>query len=80
MPLSRKAWEQLEREARDNVIATVVEFDQNESFLAQLKSPEPNPLYPALMTSVAVLKQVWDAEPIRKKKLDIVTFEFKPEE
>jgi hypothetical protein len=76
MPLSKKAWKQLEQEARDNVIATVMEFDQNEQYLAQLDSPEPNPLYPALMTSAAVLRQVWDAEPIRVPKLDIVTFSF----
>ncbi len=76
MPLSKKAWKQLEQEARDNVVATVVEFDQNEQYLAQLDSPEPNPLYPALITSVAVLKQVWDIEPIRVPKLDIVSFSF----
>lgn len=77
MPLSQKEWKQLEQAARDNIVATVVEFDQNEQYLAQLNSSEPNPLYPSLITSVAVLKQVWDAEPIRKpQRLEIVTFSF----
>lgn len=75
MPLSRTAWKQLEREAKENIILTVLEFDQNEKYLAQLDSPEPNPLYPALMTSVAVLRQVWDSEPIKKMpKLSDLSF------
>jgi len=77
MPLSRKDWKQLEREARDNLVATAVEFKQTEGYLAQLDSPEPNPLYLSLLSAVSVLEHVWDQEPPQRvPKLEIVTFEF----
>ncbi len=56
------------KEAEQNVIMTARLFVENELALEQLESPLPNPLYPMLITSVAVLEHTRNS---RRRKVPI---------
>lgn len=76
MPLSRQAWEDTLVQAQDDVIFNAIKFRNREFELEAADSPEPNEYCGTLFRSIDVLEYVYDSRPLKKTKLDIVTFKF----